>query len=130
MGDEKRLVVRLLPGDGVLLEERLKTDQIHPRLIEQPLIINQLSLELSLRQLKWPRVDLGEKVTFFDELAFRKADLQELAVDLRSHGHIGNWRDRAKAGHHDLDVAGSNSRHTNRGRSGVLLFRGKVLLEP
>ena len=82
----RRLGVEGLARDRVLCDERLVALQIDLGVFQRGLILRQLRLGLSQRDLVGPRVDLGEEIALVDHLAFLEGDLDELPVDLRLDG--------------------------------------------
>ncbi len=103
-----------------MFQESLKTRQILASLVEQSLIVDELTLELGLRQLERARVDLREEVAFLDRLPFLEAHFEQLTVDLGLHRHGRDRRYRAEGSHDDLDVAGADGGHADRLRRGFL----------
>ena len=69
------------------MSEGLIADQIHARLIEQSLVMDELPFELGFGQLKRARIDLRQKIALLDDLAFLEADFDELAIDLGPDRH-------------------------------------------
>ena len=72
---QKLLVVDLLGGDRILFAQDLEARQIGLRLGVQGGVLGQLSLRLRQGRLIGPRIDLGQKIARFDDLAFLKANL-------------------------------------------------------
>jgi hypothetical protein len=112
--DDVDLVLRLLARDGLSLSQILEARQIHSRLVKQTLIMNQLPLSLLLQRFKRTRIDLGQKVSLLDQLAFLEPDLREMAIDLRLNGHGRERCDRAEGVDDNANIARSNGRRPDR----------------
>ncbi len=81
--DGGALGIGLLPGRefaelGVALQVEIGVGQIG-------FVLRLLGLGLIERRLEGPRIDLGQQVALFDELAFLEGDLVDLAVDAGAH---------------------------------------------
>jgi len=108
------LVFGLLPRNRILLCKCLVTRQIHLGLGEQALIVRKLAFGLCLRNLVRTIIDLRQKVSFVDELAFDKSDTDKLAADLGLHGDRSKRRYGAKCIDDDSDIAGAYRGGTDR----------------
>ena len=107
VGFDRALVLahqRLL-GVDVLREERAIALEVELGVLEQRLILRQLSLCLSELHFERSRVDLGEQFARLDELALAKRHLHELAVDARANSHHVAWRDGPERAQVDIDAA-------------------------
>src|SRR5262249_7195267 len=93
---DEDLILGLLPRDRILLGQGVIALLVHLRLREQPLIARQLAFVLLLQIYVWPGIDLREKITLLDQLAFGESNFGQLAVDLGLHGHSGERRHRAE----------------------------------
>jgi hypothetical protein len=94
-----------LAGDRVLGQQRMVTHQIKLRLLEQSLILEQLSLVLIKNRLIGARIDLHQEIAFFDHLAFLKGNRLQLPGDLSLDHHRREWRDRAEPVERNLKVS-------------------------
>ena len=107
LAHERRLRIELLLRDRVLLEERAIALEIDDRVLQQRLVFRELAFGLRELDLERPRIDLGEQLARFDELAFAENHAHELPVDAASHGDGRERRHRAEAGQIHADVRSS-----------------------
>ena len=82
-----------------------------------------LAIGLVERGLKWPGVDLGQKISLFDHLAFVKGDLHDLAVDPGpdQNGIVG--LDLADTLENDRKIRALHRRHSDNNRNGAACLR-------
>ena len=81
-GDDYR---KLLLGDRVLLEQDLIARQVGPCVFEQCEIAGELAFGLHQLHLERARIDLGQQLSGFDDLALAEQDAHELAVHSAAH---------------------------------------------
>ena len=103
--DEEGLVVDLLMRDRVLLAQGDIAREVGLRLPVEGRVLGELTLRLREHRLERARIDLGEKIAFLDELAFREADLHQLARDLGLDRNGRQRGDRAERVDGDRHVA-------------------------
>src|SRR5262249_50800176 len=111
---DENLILGLLPRDRILLGQRLIALLIHLRLRKQSLIARQLAFVLLLQIFVWPGIDLREKITLLDQLAFGESNFGQLAVDLGLHGHSSERRHRAELIEDDAHIAERRRRGADR----------------
>ena len=99
-------------GNGVLLHEGLVSIQIEVRVLQQRLVVDQLTFGLLQLHFVGPRVDLHQQIVFVNNLPFFELDLHELPVHPALHGDGIDGRNRAQTSYEYLDVAfGCSRRH-------------------
>ena len=82
-----------------------------------------LAIGLVERGLKWPGVDLGQKIALFDHLAFVKGDLHDLAVDPGPDQNRVVGLDLADALENDRKIRALDRRHSDDNRRGAACLR-------
>src|SRR5919109_3356387 len=87
LAHECLLRIQLLLGDGVLLVKRLVALQIELRVFEQRLVARHLTLCFGELHLERARVDFGEQISSFNDLAFLEAHAHELTLDTGFDGN-------------------------------------------
>jgi hypothetical protein len=111
--------VVFVAADGPLLVEGLKARQVDLRLGEQGLLPGQLGLGLLQVLLVLARLDDKEQVALFDQGAFGKKPLPEVALDPGPDLHV-------LLGRHPADELGRD-RHVGHGGPGGLDHDGRGL---
>jgi hypothetical protein len=115
---------KLLLRNGVLGRECFVTGEIGAGVFEESLVAHKLRLRLVQRDLIGARVDLDEKVTLNNWVAFTVLHLHEFAIHAGSDVDGIERCDGSQAGEVDADVAAAGARrdHGNRGCGTLTLF--------
>ncbi len=100
------LVFILLPGDGIPIDGRFVAIQIHDRFGEQAFIVLERSFRLGKGGFIRARVDVDERITLLDDLAFLIVHRHHLPGNLAVKGDGVEGRYGAESIHIDVDVAG------------------------
>jgi len=116
----RSLRVELLPGQNPLCDEILVAIEVELRVLQRGLIFGGLPFRLGELHLERPRIELGEQVTFVDDLTFRERHLGELSIDAASHRHRIQRRGRANAGQVDAHVAAPRRRRDDGDAAGAI----------
>ncbi|MHC2536064.1 hypothetical protein ACVJMY_005633 [Bradyrhizobium diazoefficiens] len=122
------LRIGLLLGAGVGGGELLVAGEVNALVGELGLVLRLLGDRLIVRRLIERWIDLADHVALLDVLAFGEIDRDQLAVDLRAHGHGVERADRADAVEIDRDVldAGRCRQHRHR-QIGALVAAVRLL---
>ncbi len=102
---QRPLRIELLLRNRVLLHQGFVSLQIKVRVLEQRLIVDELSLGLLQLHFIGPRIDLHQQVALMNDLPLFELDLHELPVHAALHGDGVNRCHRAQPGDEDLDAA-------------------------
>ncbi len=116
LSHQRRLGVQLLLRNRVLLDQRLVSIQIEVRVLEQRLIVDELTFRLLQLHFIRPRIDLLQQIALMNDLPLFEQHLHQLPGDAGIHGDGVNGRHRAQTRNENLDVAlrGSRRHHLRR----------------
>ncbi len=110
LSHQRLLGVELLLRNRVLLHQRLVSIQIEVRVLEQRLIVDQLSFGLLQLHFIRPRIDLHQQVALMNDLPLFELHFHELPVHPALHRDGVDGRYRAQAGYEHLDAASRRTR--------------------
>jgi len=104
LSDLRSLRGDLLLGCKPLFCQRDISAEIDPPIFEMGLIAAEISLRLVELRLIGARIELGQELAFFDQLAIFKVDADDLLGDHASDCRRVQRRDIANPGQHDRKV--------------------------
>ncbi|OIQ80319.1 hypothetical protein GALL_379250 [mine drainage metagenome] len=115
------LRIHLLPGNGILRQQRGIAIQIHLDVVQSGFVLGELGRHLRQLGFVRPRIDFRQQVARSDGLTLAKIDLHELAVDAGLDGDGIARRDRADRLQVDIDIScrGHGRQHRHRARLGI-----------
>src|SRR4029077_16866400 len=115
--NQRGLSVELLLGDHAFLEKKLEALKIDFRIFALCLVFSELPQRLPKLYLERPRIDLREKISLVDELAFLERDTDELTIDTAANRDGVEGSDGAKSIEINGQIAalrsGNNDRHNH-----------------
>src|SRR6266436_2888940 len=97
LANQCALSIELLLGDDALFEEKLVPLKIDLRVFALGLVFSELPKRLLKLDLEGTRIDLREKISLVNELAFLEGNADQLAVNAAAHGDGVEGSDGAEA---------------------------------
>src|SRR5260370_17948761 len=123
LADQCGLCIKLLLGNDAFLKKKFESFEIYLSVSALSLIFGELPQGLCELDLERTRIDLREKISFVDELAFLERYADELTIDPAANRDSSECRDGAKAIEIDGQVAalgaGNDHRHNQATSAGT-----------